>query len=182
MEKNKENENEKEKLNYTIGEISPERWLEYKQLRLEALQNEPQAFAATYEGESVQPDSKWISRLQPSDDNANTRLFLKVDGKLSGMVSSFRHDDTPSVVEIVNVYINQKYRGLGLGKKLTNEIISRLKGLKDIEKVHLTVNCAQEAALRTYESLEFQIVSKIEDAIEYNGQGFDEYEMEKDNN
>ena len=46
-----------------IVTLAPEEWQLYKQIRLEALLNEPQAFASSFAEVMERPDSHWQERL-----------------------------------------------------------------------------------------------------------------------
>ena len=47
-----------------IKKLLPERWKEFKELRLFALQNDPLAFGSSYEEEINFPDDFWKNRLK----------------------------------------------------------------------------------------------------------------------
>ena len=157
---------------------SPDRWPEYKAMRLQALKEEPQAFAVPYKEELDAPDQKWIDRLKPSNDPADIRLVVESQNQMIGMVSSFRHKEKVDTAVIVNVYISNKYRGKGLGKKMIQELVGRLREVENVKKIELSVNVKQSAAIHTYESLGFQITG-TENVVMGDGKSYDEYLMDK---
>lgn len=163
-----------------INNLPLDRWNEYKELRLEALKTEPQAFAMTFEEEIKKTDEEWKKRLTPKD-NANIRLFAELDNKLIGMIGCYRPEENPYTVEIITVYVSEDHRGHGYGKLLLQEILTEIKKLEDIKTVRLTVVETQKAALHTYRSCGFNIVNTLKDAVKFNGATYDEIVMEKDN-
>lgn len=159
----------------------PSLWKEYREIRLEALRTEPQAFAETYDEVEELSDQVWISRLTNSDI-ANIRLVLQTpDGKFVGMMTLVRSRDKKDKALIINVYISKQYRGQGFGKKMLEEIISKLKKAKDIKEIELTVNVSQVAAYNLYKILGFEVTQVLKDNIECKGELFDEYLMVKKN-
>ena len=51
---------------FITRKLTKDDWKIYKELRLEALQNDPQAFGRSYKEEAVLPDSSWIGQLEDS--------------------------------------------------------------------------------------------------------------------
>jgi len=47
-----------------VGRLAPERWREYKELRLEALEADPTAFGSSAEDEAQLSDAEWAKRAQ----------------------------------------------------------------------------------------------------------------------
>lgn len=167
--------------NIKIFTCPPDRWHEYKELRLEALTNEPQAFAETYEKVCGTTDQEWIRKLS-LDDPANIRMIAENDDeKLIGMMTAVRNRDNNDKALIINVYINKNYRGVGLGKKILNEILDRLNKVEDIKIVELTVNIEQGAAVSIYKSCGFKTTETLKNNINCNGKSYDEYVMIKKN-
>jgi ribosomal protein S18 acetylase RimI-like enzyme len=159
----------------------PERWQQYKELRLEALKNEPQAFAETYEKVEGIDGEEWTRRLS-LDDRVNIRMVAEnKDGRLVGMMTAVRSKDNKNNALIINVYINKDYRGAGLGKKMLKEILNLLEKVDDIKIIELTVNVAQGAAVSIYKTCGFEITETLKDSIVYEGKSFDEYVMIKNN-
>lgn len=107
--------------------LHPSRWQEARALRLEALQQEPTAFAGSYEEEQAFADEVWINRVSVAfarDDNI--ALYAESEGKLLGMVGAIwssrrkqRH-----VAEVYSFYVSPAVRG----QDIRNEADERLAG------------------------------------------------------
>ena len=48
---------------FQIVKLAPDEWQQYKQIRLDSLLTEPQAFGSKYEDQQQRPDSYWQGRL-----------------------------------------------------------------------------------------------------------------------
>ncbi|MBI2011554.1 hypothetical protein HYS91_02180 [Candidatus Daviesbacteria bacterium] len=60
-----------------IIKLNPNRWEEYKELRLQALKENPEAFGSTYEEAADKPDKEWKSRLEKVQKLKNYWMFLQ---------------------------------------------------------------------------------------------------------
>ncbi len=105
----------------SIISLPPQRWREAKRLRLEALREEPAAFASSYEDELAFRDEVWRTRLTSAfERDGNLTFFAEVDGKLVGMAGAgwsskakLRH-----VAEVYSVYVSPGVRGRGIATRL----------------------------------------------------------------
>ena len=92
-------------------------------LRLRALKDNPEAFAATYEETLRNGTEQFIQRMHPKEDAFYLGAF---DPALVGMVY-FRRDGgikNQHKGHILSMYVRPESRGLGVGKALLQEVIS----------------------------------------------------------
>ncbi len=150
------------------------RWKEYKNLRLEALKSDPLAFGSSYPEEKKLKEEEWKRRI------VNTVFALSND-KLIGMVGYVFRKRTKlkHVADIFGVYVNNKYRGQGIGRELLKAAISTISKNKKIIKIELSANTEQKAAIKLYEKNGFTIAGKLTKEFKVNGKFFDEVIMEK---
>lgn len=142
--------------NVEIVKLSPDDWREYKRIRLEALELEPQAFGTTYDEASSKPDEYWRNKLSTIADNIF--VFARVGGEIVGTVGAYFEDGQAT---IVGLYLRKEFRGMGLGKKLVQEIIKEIQ-VRGIGKVKLDVRPTQKTARALYQSLGFTYASEKE--------------------
>ena len=144
-----------------IIQLSPGRWKEYKHLRLEALQRDPQAFGQKY-GKAVDfPDSYWIDHLEKSQAKEKLLVyFAEKNEKLLGMIGAFFHsgEETEDSAQIFSVYVNKDFRNLGVAKRLQNHLLRELGKIVGLKKVRVMVNRAQEPAVNLYKQGNFRLV------------------------
>ncbi len=154
-------------------------WEKFRKLRLRALQKEPQAFLVTYKETLSRPPEKWQNTLQKVVDGESWLVFAKVADKLVGMIGAFQSEENKKENEatIYGVYVDREMRGKGIGAKLMDGILERLKK-KNISKVSLSVNKDQISAIKLYEKFEFRVAGE-ENLILGDGKMHTELVMEK---
>ncbi|MDQ3711039.1 MAG: hypothetical protein M3388_02280 [Acidobacteriota bacterium] len=67
-------------MNITIKRLTEDDWLEFSQVRLKALETNPEVFGSNYEKESQMTEAEWRGRLQ-AKENA---IFLIYENGQSG--------------------------------------------------------------------------------------------------
>ena len=79
-----------------IVKLTVNDWQEYKKIRLDALQNAPQAFGSSYADNREKPDSYWQSRLEDAaNGNGSWLLFAKENQQLVGIIGAFIEENEP---------------------------------------------------------------------------------------
>ncbi len=144
---------------FGVIKLEPSQWQEYKILRLDALQKEPQAFLSTFEREAGFPDDKWQQRLADLFKGRSGALFAKADsGALIGMIGYYRDENAivNHTAEIWGVYVTKEARGKGVAKALMQGILEEMCKDQDIETAVLEVNTDQKSAQKLYESFGFK--------------------------
>ncbi len=157
-----------------IVELPPERWEDLRRLRLEALKLEPLAYGSSYEEEQNLSRVTWQARI-------SRVLFAVVDNNPVGIIryDYETHQKNGHVANIYSVYVNKKYRNQGIGNQLMSSVIKKIREKRGIRKVKLTVNPAQESAVKLYQKHGFNSVGVCKDETCINGKFYDELVMEK---
>ena len=157
-----------------IKKISDDRWKDYRDLRLEALKNDPVAFGSSYEEEIKLSNAEWKKRIK-------NVLFALSNDKPVGMIAyAFQNKlKTKHIANIFGVYVKKEYRGKAIGEKLIERAISSIRKNKSIIKIDLTVNPNQKAAVKLYKKYGFKTVGRLEKGLFVNGKFYDELIMEK---
>lgn len=164
-----------------IVQLDPSEWIEYKAFRLKALQKEPLAFGKSYEEAAGVGDEYWKERLIDGQTNQkNFYLFAKEGNQLIGMIGVHSQDliRCAHVAEMVGMYVDDAFRGKGVGRMLVETLIEKLKQ-RGIEKVKLLVHTVQLPAIAFYESMGFHIDAKEEKELKVDGKYYDHYIMSK---
>ncbi len=158
----------------TIGRLSEDRWQDYRDLRLEALQSDPLAYGGSYEEEQLNTEAHWRDRIK------NT-LFAMEDNKPVGIVVVVRNNriKTNHVVEIYGVYVKKERRGQGIGKQLMKAALKEINSFKGVTKIKIEVNPTQKVAERLYRKLGFKVVGRMKKELHINDKFYDELFMEK---
>lgn len=141
-----------------IVSLSPDEWPAYKALRLESIQNAPQAFGATYAEAAALPEALFRGRLEDSARGEKSWLrFARADGRLVGMIGAFRTEE-PGVAKVVSVYVSPTARRCGTARLLMAAILDQLSQA-GISRALLGVTAGQEAAIQLYKSFGFEIIA-----------------------
>jgi GNAT superfamily N-acetyltransferase len=114
-------------------------------LRLRALIDNPESFAATYEETLRIGKDNLIHRLHPDEKAFYLGAF---EPDLVGMVY-FRRDEgikNRHKERILSMYVQLESRGLEVGKALLQELITQANRLSGLEQLHLMVVTTNEAA------------------------------------
>ena len=88
--------------------LPPERWKDLRDIRLEALQSDPLAFASSYEEEKLLKPKEWKKRVE------NTLFALSNDSPVGMIVYIFSDKiKTNHIANIYGVYVKKEYRSQG---------------------------------------------------------------------
>jgi ribosomal protein S18 acetylase RimI-like enzyme len=146
----------------------------YRDIRLEALTVNPEAFGSSFETESVQPLSWFSDRLSIS-----TVLGAFSDTKLVA-VAGFAIQEGQKLSHkgtLWGMYVRLGARGMGVGRRLVEAVLN-LARLR-VELIQLTVVKDNEQARRLYASLGFPDYGLETHALKQNGRYYDEVLMAK---
>jgi GNAT superfamily N-acetyltransferase len=95
----------------TVRPLGADDWERYRSVRLTALQESPDAFVASHEAESAEPEEFWRERMERS-----TRLLAEVDGEPVGIASvGSADDDQPETAQLFGLWVAPERRGTGRG-------------------------------------------------------------------
>jgi RimJ/RimL family protein N-acetyltransferase len=128
----------------------------YRQLRREALEQEPLAFTDSVAEHQAATLDAIRHRLTSAGDNFVLGAFI--DGQLIGMAGFFRRrgEKIRHRSGIWGVYVSEECRGKGIGRALLAELIELVRLLPGIEQVALAVSSQNNGARALYESLGFE--------------------------
>jgi ribosomal protein S18 acetylase RimI-like enzyme len=148
------------------------------QLRLEALEQEPSAFAEAPEEHRATPVAIVASRLFDfSDDTFVLGAFF--DGQLQGTLGfarnrqiKLRHKGT-----VWGVYVSPLCRGRGAGRALMKALLERAGTIEGLRQIQLKVGARNQAARGLYESCGFEVFGAERESLCINEEWFDELHM-----
>lgn len=149
------------------------------QLRLEALERDPQAFgesADEHRATSVEMVSARLSAATPE----NFVLGAFEGGELIGTAGFFRKPTLKRKHkgQVWGMYVADRARGRGVGKALMAALIERARELPDLDAILLSVAASQAAAQKLYSSLGFEAYGLERGALRIHDQKIDEHYMQ----
>lgn len=147
----------------------------FRNIRLEALRANPEAFGSSYEAEAAQPLSWFLARLADS-----TVFGAFRDGQIIGIAGFAiqQGDKNAHKGRIWGMYVRPDARGGGIGRRLMEAVIEHAR--HRVELVQLTVVRDNERARRLYASLGFQEYGTEWHSLKHDGRYYDEILMAKD--
>jgi RimJ/RimL family protein N-acetyltransferase len=157
-----------------IRRLEPSDAALYREIRLEALKGNPEAFGSTFERESAQPLS-WFEAVVVRADIFGALL----DGALVGLAGYAAHEGSKQAHKAMlwGMYVRAAGRNLGVGERLVAAVLDHARG--HVEMVQLTVVSENEAARRLYGAMGFVEYGYEKRALKQDGRYYDEVLMAK---
>lgn len=98
----------------SVRVLREEDWADYRDVRLRALKESPEAFVASAEEEGTYGEDRWRGRMQRS-----RRLLAEQGDSVVGVVSVGSHKiEAPGVGELFGLWVEPALRGTGVARKL----------------------------------------------------------------
>jgi len=145
-----------------VRPIHPEEWREYRDLRLEALRDSPDAFASTWESEASRTDEAWTSRIAAAVSSRVNRVLVAHDyARMCGLVWCKLSPSEPGMADIFQMWVNPAFRGLGAGRALLKDALAWAKS-EEVRCVRLGVTAADSPAMHLYKAHGFRPVGILE--------------------
>ena len=160
-----------------IRVLLPEDAPAFQTLRLQALSEDPVAFAASFEEERDTPLATVAERLLPLRDRAIVGAF---DGDRLVGLAAWHRDEMRKLQHqgfIWGVFVAPTHRGHGLARRLLEAVIALARQADGIRQLNLTAYAANRAAVALYESLGFEIYGREAAAICVDGMLHDDVHM-----
>lgn len=150
----------------------------YWTLRLEALQQHPEAFLTSYE-DAIKRDNP-IEQIASNFTAEGNYTFGAFDNKALIGVVTLLQESAEKIQHRANIfamYVTSKKQGVGVGKALMTEAIHKAKTIKAIEKINLSVMASNDKAKKLYKKLGFKVYGFEENALKVNGVYFNDEHM-----
>lgn len=128
----------------TIKRLFEDEWEQYKNTRLHALSDSPEAFGSTFEVENSFTPKKWKQRLARMD--CITLVALSKEEVGHGLIVGAPYDGQAG---IFSMWVDPNYRGQGLGTKLIQNVVDWAKENKK-EQILLDVGDENIPAIKLY--------------------------------
>jgi GNAT superfamily N-acetyltransferase len=145
-----------------VRRLGTHEWCAYRDLRLRALGDAPDAFGTTLEVARLHSDAHWTERVSSAAGSAwDHPLVAEDDGRLVGMVWATIDPAAPETAHVIQMWVAPESRGTGCGAMLLDEVVrwARVAGARN---VLLRVTCGDTAAGRLYARAGFAPVGEPE--------------------
>lgn len=139
----------------TVRRIDPSEWPLYRDMRLRALQDAPDAFSSTYALESARTDHLWATRLADAHASGKDAPFFVLDGKqVCGLAWCRLDSDDKEIAHLFQMWVAPESRGKGAGRALLNAAVAWARGAGAI-CICLGVTVGNSPATRLYSACGF---------------------------
>ncbi len=145
-----------------VRPINSDDWPAYREIRLKALKESPDAFGSTSEQETMLPEEEWITRAIASESGQSGRGFFAVNNdEVCGLVWCLLSDSDLRIAHIYSLWIAPSVRGRGAGRALLERCIAWAKDKRALH-IHLSVTVDESPAMMLYRSRGFYPVGEPE--------------------
>jgi GNAT superfamily N-acetyltransferase len=129
-----------------VQRFDPDEWALYRELRLRALSESPQAFTSTHEREAAFEEPAWRAR-------SASMAYATRDGVPAGIAGAMREPESESTL-LVAMWVAPEHRGAGVGEALVAWVVDRARE-RGHERVWLWYTDGNDPARRLYERIGF---------------------------
>ena len=133
--------------------LEPRDWPLYRDLRLRALADAPDAFSRAYDAEAIQPDEYWMERLR-FDPSRDLPLVAESGAAPVGLAWGRVDPSTPSSAGLFQLWVAPTHRSCGIGRRMVGEVVAWAKGV-GAEVLWLFVTSGDTPAARLYRAAGF---------------------------
>lgn len=160
-----------------IKRLGPDDAQRVRELRLESLKMNPEAFGGDLAENEARPLSVWQERLKLDGNDAifgaietdNDRRLVGMTGFYCLTGEKLRHRS-----RIWGVYVTPDYRGTGTGRALMQCAIDHARTCEGTELIEIAVVTTNEAAFNLYRSLGFTLMGTQPHALKIGDTYYDE--------
>ena len=137
-------------------------WRVYRDLRLRALSDAPDAFGSTVAREGKFTDAQWAERLQAgSDTRWSLPLLAEVSSEPSGLGWGRIERSDPERADLYQMWVHPDGRCLGVGTLLLDAVVVRAQRA-GAQCIALSVTCGDTPASRLYSRAGFKPIGEPE--------------------
>lgn len=173
---------------FEIINLPPERWQEFKALRLQAVEEAPASMGVTPADEQARSEDAYAKFLERSSGGDFTwSIFAQRSNKLIGMagamctkshLSTMRH-----VATVISVYTKPEFRRMGVATALMKALLTKLEKSNVTQaQLQVTINPANDndqTAINVYKRLGFKQCGNYSNDIVVNGKSYNSVIMER---
>jgi RimJ/RimL family protein N-acetyltransferase len=143
---------------HTIRRLNVGEAAVYRSLRLEALQDSPEAFSTTWESALGRDDNSWVVQADSSALGSDRATFVVFDDRPIGLAALYRDSGVSPVGELLQMWIAPSHRGGAVAADLLDHLF-RWAANHSFTSIRAEVTQGNLRALRFYEKYGFRPLS-----------------------
>lgn len=141
----------------TVRRIDPSEWKQYRDIRLRALKDSPDAFGSTYEASRLYAEETWIGRLEKARPATDHPMFAMMDGEIVGLAWARIEPAETDAAHLYQMWVDPRARGNGAGRALVEAAVAWARD-GSVARMVLEVTCGDRPARRLYDAVGFEPV------------------------
>jgi len=145
----------------TLHAIEPGEWPLYRDLRLQALAESPDAFGSTLEAEAGRADEAWSSRIATLAAGQDQAFFARHNEAVCGLVWCKLAAQEPERADLYQMWVAPASRGQGAGRALLDGAIA-WAAAQGAKCLCLGVTVGDTPAMHLYRSVGFRPSGPVE--------------------
>ena len=138
-------------------------WRRYREIRLGALEDSPDAFASRFADQKDLEDTFWSARVATRvDSSTDLPLLAEVGREPAGMAWGRIEPEDSAIAELLQMWVAPHFRGLGIGNMIVDAVITWATAAGAVRLV-LGATCGNTSAMRLYLRAGFEPVGEPEE-------------------
>jgi RimJ/RimL family protein N-acetyltransferase len=131
----------------------------YREVRLKALRESPEAYASTYESAIERSFESWEKQAESTCAGSDRATFVVLSHDAPvGLAALYRSEDSPAEGQLFQVWISPESRGKAAAAGLMDAVFN-WAGRHGFRKIHAQVLATNIRALRFYQNYGFNIAA-----------------------
>jgi GNAT superfamily N-acetyltransferase len=148
-----------------IRRLASTQWQLYKELRLSALKDAPQAFSTTHADAKARGDRAWARQVARSADGDDRATFVLLwNNKPSGLAAVYRERPGSSTGDVHQVWVAPALRSTGAAEKLMAHLETWAAGHR-IRRLRAVVAEGNARARRFYRKIGYAPAGPASDSV-----------------
>jgi ribosomal protein S18 acetylase RimI-like enzyme len=148
----------------------------YRDIRLEGLRGNPEAFGSTFAAENARPLTWFSERLLSGAKTFGAFQGSELVGVAGLLIREGQKESHKGM--LVGMYVRPSSRNIGVGRRLVEAIVELAR--QEVELIQLAVVSDNQQARRLYASLGFIEYGIEKNALKQEGRYYDEVLMARD--
>jgi ribosomal protein S18 acetylase RimI-like enzyme len=143
----------------SVRRLGPDEWTTWRDARIAALTDAPEAFGSSLEREAAYDEGRWRAWMDPA--RGLKAVVIANLSTVAGAIGAWVPEERNGAVELYSMWVSPSWRGRGVGDALIAEALawSREQGR---ERVDLWVVGGNAAARRLYERHGFSVTDETQ--------------------
>ena len=144
----------------SIQQLDQADWRQYRDIRLCALKDAPDAFGSTFETSKKYSDTQWQQRLGSLKTDTDHPIVAVHNQTFVGLAWGNIEPSNTTTAYLYQMWVSPQHRGMSIGRAMVQTVIDWAKA-QDAKMISLEVTCGNQPAISLYQSMGFEQVGEL---------------------